>query len=101
MEVKFGDELRLCPSDINPGNFKKGTDGKVFALDFRASCFLPSSFFSYVLQVPVNGFARKVTEHIKDQSSDDVAVMELASGQFVIHGKNNIGWSDGPRFFLN
>ncbi|KIY44911.1 hypothetical protein FISHEDRAFT_77130 [Fistulina hepatica ATCC 64428] len=35
----------LCPCDIDPGNFKKGRDGKVVALDFRATCFLPRSFF--------------------------------------------------------
>ena len=73
----------------------------MFALDFRASCFLPSSFLSYALQVPVNEFALKVAHYTKNQSSDNVVAMWLASGYLTLCGKNNIGRSNSSRFFLN
>lgn len=89
--VTFNTKLLLCPSDIIPRNFKKGDNGIVFALDFRASCFLPSAFFSLVLQVPVNNFDRIVARHIKYQPSSEVEAMTVASNHLVICGKNNIG----------
>jgi hypothetical protein len=89
--VTFDTKLLLCPSDITPGNFKKGDNGVVFALDFRASCFLPSAFFSYVLQVPVNDFDRIVVSHIKHQSLSDVKAMTVASNHLTICGTNGIG----------
>lgn len=89
--VTFDTKLLPCPSDITPGNFKKGDNGVVFALDFRASCFLPSAFFSYVLQVPVNDFDRIVVGHIKYQSLSDVKAMTVASNHLAICGTNGIG----------
>jgi hypothetical protein len=47
------DGLCLCPCDINTGNFKKHTDGKVVALNFRATCFLPASFFAVAMKIKV------------------------------------------------
>lgn len=88
--VTFDTKLLLCPSDITPGNFKKGDNGVVVALDFRASCFLPSAFFSYALQMPVNDFDRIVSKHIKHQPSSNVRAMAVASSRLVICGKNDI-----------
>lgn len=99
--VTFDEKLLLCPSDITPENFKKGENGVVFALDFRASCLLPSAFFSYVLHVPVNDFDRIVAKHIENQLSSDVKAMEATSRHLVICGKNSIGWSGRALLFLN
>ncbi|KAG5653252.1 hypothetical protein H0H81_001509 [Sphagnurus paluster] len=41
--------LRLCPCDMNRGNFMKDRSGGIVAIDFGASCFLPTSFFDLAL----------------------------------------------------
>ena len=48
--IEAWDSLFLSPCDIHPGNFKKCVDGKIVALDFRASCFLPPSFFAVAMR---------------------------------------------------
>ncbi|OJA18084.1 hypothetical protein AZE42_09064 [Rhizopogon vesiculosus] len=85
------DGLYLCPCDINPRNFKKLPDGKVVALDFRASCFLPPSFFAVTMAKAMDHFIIKVARHVKYPISGDVAVMTSASYSLVPYGRNDIG----------
>lgn len=43
----------LCPSDFEPGNFRKTTtpDGRwLVVLDFRATCFMPLPFIEVALE---------------------------------------------------
>ncbi|KAI6100919.1 hypothetical protein EDD16DRAFT_1432873, partial [Pisolithus croceorrhizus] len=80
-----------CAPDINPSNFKKGNNGVVFAVDFRASCFLPPALFSHPLQRPVNNFDRIVSKDDKYQPSSDVKAMAATSKRLVICGKITIG----------
>ncbi|EPQ50713.1 hypothetical protein GLOTRDRAFT_133815 [Gloeophyllum trabeum ATCC 11539] len=42
--------LCLCPCDIHPRNFKKLKDGRVVALDFSATFFIPPSFVGVAMQ---------------------------------------------------
>ncbi|KAF8961430.1 hypothetical protein BDZ97DRAFT_1829241 [Flammula alnicola] len=85
------DGLYLCPCDINPGNFKKLSGDKVVALDFRASCFLPPSFFAVAMAKAEDDFTEKVARHAKYPKSDDVAAMKSASYSLVPYGRNDIG----------
>ncbi|OJA16052.1 hypothetical protein AZE42_05495 [Rhizopogon vesiculosus] len=85
------DGLYLCPCDINPGNFKKLPDGKVVALDFRASCFLPPSFFAVAMEKAVDLFTQRVARHVKYPISGDVAAMTSASYSLAPYGRNDIG----------
>ncbi|KIO16673.1 hypothetical protein M407DRAFT_246939 [Tulasnella calospora MUT 4182] len=83
--------LRLCPCDINPGNFKKCQDGAVVALDFRATCFLPPSFFAVTMVKARDSFSRKVARRFNYPKSDDVEAMVSASYYLVPFGRNDIG----------
>ncbi|KAG8955869.1 hypothetical protein FRC04_006316 [Tulasnella sp. 424] len=91
------DGLRLCPCDIHPGNFKKGLDGKVVALDFRATCFLPPSFFAVAMAKADGDFSRKVAQLVNYPKSDDVRAMLSASYYLVPCGRNDIGIPRGLR----
>ncbi|OAX41408.1 hypothetical protein K503DRAFT_502549 [Rhizopogon vinicolor AM-OR11-026] len=95
------DGLYLCPCDINSGNFKKLPDGKVVALDFRASCFLPPSFFAVAMAKAVDHFTMKVARHVKYPISGDVAAMTSASYSLVPYGRNDIGQPDSFSFYLD
>lgn len=92
------DGLRLCPCDIHPGNFKKGRDGKIVALDFRATCFLPPSFFAVAMAKEDNIFARMVAKHVDYPKSDDVAAMLSAPYYLVPFGRTDIGQPDNFSF---
>ena len=85
------DGLCLCPCDINPGNFKKRPDGKVVALDFRATCFLPPSFFAVAMKKAEDIFTQKVAQRVDYPKSDDVAALVSASYYLVPYGRNDIG----------
>ncbi|KAG8960644.1 hypothetical protein FRC05_006702, partial [Tulasnella sp. 425] len=82
--------LYLCPCEIHPGNFKKVRDGKVVALDFGATCFLPRSFFVFTMARRVNSFAFKVAQRLTYPPSGNVSAMMAASYYLVPHGTNNI-----------
>jgi hypothetical protein len=90
--------LRLCPCDINPGNFKKCPDGTVVALDFRATCFLPPSFFAVAMEKATCRFAWKVAKLINDPQSSDFEAMAAASYHLVPYGRNDIGQPDSFSF---
>jgi hypothetical protein len=92
--------LRLCPSDINPGNFKKCPDGTVVALDFCATCFLPPSFFAVAIQNSIGSFstwadfAEKVAKLVNYPQSSDVWAMVTASHRLIPYGRDDIGQPD-------
>jgi hypothetical protein len=83
--------LQLCPCDITPGNFKKCQDGTVVVLDFRATCFLPPSFFAVAMGKPAGNFAWKVSKLVSYPQSSDVDAMLAASYYLVPYGRNDIG----------
>lgn len=85
------DGLRLCPCDIHPGNFKKGQDGKVVVLDFRATCFLPPSFFAVAMAKADDNFTRRVANCVNYSKSSDAEAMVSASYYSVPFGTNLIG----------
>ena len=95
------DGLRLCPCDINPGNFKKGLDGKVVAMDFHATCFLPPSFFAVAVAKAMDNFTERVAKHVNYPKSDDVGALVSASYYLVPFGRNDIGQPDGRSFYLD
>jgi hypothetical protein len=88
--------LRLCPCDLNPGNFKMCPDGTVVALDFRATCFLPPSFFAVAMETANRNFASKVAE----LQMNYFCAMVAASYYLVPFGRNDIGQSDGFSSYL-
>ncbi|TFY71396.1 hypothetical protein EVG20_g1605 [Dentipellis fragilis] len=85
------DGLRLCPCDINPGNFKKCEDGTIVALDFRATCFLPPSFFAVAMAKAMRNFAWQVNRYVDYPKSDDVEAMLSASYFLVPYQSNSLG----------
>jgi len=98
------DGLYLCPCDIYPGNFKKLPDGKMVALDFGATCFLPPSFFALAMAKERGNFrsdfAEKVAKHVHYPLSGDVLAMLGASYYLVPYGRNDIGRPDSFSSYL-
>jgi len=90
-------DLFLCPSDFNPGNFKKRTmeDGWliVVALDFRATCFMPPPFIEVALRKPRDSFCRAVVGRIAypHQHSNDTMALLSASCSLVPYGSKPVG----------
>jgi hypothetical protein len=90
-ETKNG--LVLCPSDIDPSNFIIDTTGKVFAIDFGRTGYMPTSFVSYSLTMSSKPFTRMVARLIKYPKSSNLRAMGVAAGLLVISGKNSLGSS--------
>jgi len=82
--------LRLCPSDMNPANFVKDNGGRLVALDFGASCFLPPSFFALALQGD-GSFTQLVANKFQYEKSEQVDAMASASYALVQFGNNDVG----------
>jgi hypothetical protein len=99
--IEAWDGLFLSPCDIHPGNFKKCADDKIVALDFRASCFLPPSFFAVAMRKADDLFTWKVALHVEYPKSDNVAAMVAASYFLVPFGRNDIGQLDTFLFYLD
>lgn len=95
------DGLYLCPCDIHPGNFKKLPDDSIVALDFRATCFLPPSFFAVAMEKTWNIFTMKVARHVKYPKSEDVDVITRASYYLVPYQRNDLGQPDSFSFYLD
>ena len=83
--------LCLCPCDIHPGNFKKLQDGKLVALDFRATCFTPRSFVGVAMCNSWDIFARTVATQVTYPRSDDVRVLLSVSNFLVPFGQQAVG----------
>ncbi|KAL1760682.1 hypothetical protein FB107DRAFT_269730 [Schizophyllum commune] len=81
--------LLLCPSDLDHTNFMMDRQGKIVAIDFGATCFLPRSFFDLALflchRFPalVRLLDRPRPEHLN-------AMLE-AHVTLLLHGTNKIG----------
>ena len=95
-----GNELVLCPCDINPGNFKK-VGNEVVALDFEATCFMPPAFLAFTMVRPVNSFAFLVAQHINYPRSANLLAMMCASYFLVPCGINTVGQPDNFSFCLD
>ncbi|TRM64601.1 hypothetical protein BD626DRAFT_492381 [Schizophyllum amplum] len=79
--------LFLCPCDIDPGNFRRRSiDGQLFALDFGATCLLPSSFFAVAMRLSENRFCRKVAQRVTYNEPEDVSAIVAASYYLVQFG---------------
>jgi len=95
-------DLFLCPSDFNPGNFKKRTmeHGRlvVVALDFRATCFMPPPFIEVALKKPRDSFCRTVAGRIAypHRRSNGVTALLSASSSLVPYGSKPVGKRDFP-----
>ena len=93
--VDFGPEvddhgLRLCPSDTNRSNFMRDSWGRIVALDFGESCFLPVSFFNFALYEGDN-FTRRIARWLKYPASTHLNAMLAASYAMVPYGTDKIG----------
>ena len=86
-----GSGLRLCPCDIQPRNFKKRQDGQLFALDFRATCFVPPSFVAVAMKKCQDTFGRMVATKVTYRMSDDVLALLSVSNYLVPFGRNALG----------
>jgi serine/threonine protein kinase len=93
-EIKNG--LVLCPSDIDPSNFIIDTTGKVFAIDFGRTGYMPTSFVSYSLTTSTKPFTRRIARLVKYPESDNLRAMQVASGLLVISGQNSLGIDPQP-----
>ncbi|KAF8343681.1 hypothetical protein F5887DRAFT_886426 [Amanita rubescens] len=83
--------LCLCPCDIQPRNFKKRQDGQLFALDFRATCFMPRCFVGVAMEKSQDTFGRAVATQIMYPLSGDVLAMISVSNFLVQFGRNPVG----------
>lgn len=93
-EIKNG--LVLCPSDIDPSNFIIDTTGKVFAIDFGRTGYMPTSFVSYSLTESSKPFTRMVARLVKYPKSSNLHAMRVAAGLLVISGNNSLGIDPHP-----
>ena len=80
--------LHLCPCDIQPRNFMKRQGGQLFALDFRATCFMPRSFVAVAMEKCRDAFNRILATEITYPVSDDVVAMLSVSNYLVQFGRN-------------
>ena len=102
--VSFGPEveehgLRLCPCDMNCSNFKRDSWGRIVALDFGESCFLPLSFFSFALFMGDN-FTQLIARQLKHPESAQLDAMLEASYAMVPFGTDKIGEHNSLLSFL-
>jgi hypothetical protein len=88
--------MRLCPADLNTTNFMKGGGDKIVALDFESTCFLPPSFFAFVLDMGHTTLTQLVARKVKYPKSTEVDALMSASYALVPYGTNEIG----ERIFL-
>jgi hypothetical protein len=63
-QIETADGLVLCPSDLNDSNFMIDNEGKLWAIDFGHTYFLPSSFMSYSLSMLSDIFVKYVAHPI-------------------------------------
>ena len=85
------DGLVLCLSDPNDSNFMIDDDGKLWAIDFGRTCFLPSSFISYSLTMSSDVFVKCIAHQVNYPLSANLRAMSTASGQLVIFNNNALG----------
>lgn len=93
--VNFGPEveehgLRLCPCDMKRTNFMRDSWGRIVALDFGDSCFLPVSFFAFALREG-DDFTQRIARWFKLTESTQLDSILTASYALVPYGTNKIG----------
>ncbi|KAF8641617.1 hypothetical protein AX16_009892, partial [Volvariella volvacea WC 439] len=93
------DGLPLCPCDLNRTNFMRDRWGKIVAVDFGASCFLPRSFFDFALYQG-DGFAQLLLDLLQRPQSAQLSAMLTAQSTLVVHGTNKIGKHASLLFFF-
>lgn len=85
------DGLVLCLSDPNASNFMIDDTGKLWAIDFGRTCFLPPSFVSYSLTTSSDVFVQRVARRVNYPLSANLRAMSIASGRLVISNNNALG----------
>jgi len=88
LQTETVDGLVLCLSDPSDSNFMIDGKGKLWAIDFGRSCFLPPSFMSYSLTMSSDVFVQSVARRVKYPPSANLSAMSVASGRLVIHNNN-------------
>ena len=87
-EVKL-QGMCLCPSDMEKLNFLQDTNGNIVTIDFGATCFLPPSFFSFMLQVG-RPYTQLLTRVINYPQSAQLNGMLAATSILVLYNTNDI-----------
>jgi len=91
-QIETADGLVLCPSDPNDSNFMIDDDeGKLWAIDFGRTCFLPPSFVSYSLTSSSDVFVQSVAYRVNYPRSAILQAMRAAPGRLVIFNDNTFG----------
>ncbi|KAF9482340.1 hypothetical protein BDN70DRAFT_853589 [Pholiota conissans] len=88
--------LPLCPCDMNPKNFIKDRSGQIVAIDFGATCFLPTSFFAFALLLG-DHFTHLISQKIEYPASPQLNALLGASYALVPFGKNTVGLKKSSR----
>jgi len=112
LRIKFRGDISshgrfLCPSDFNPGNFRKRTmeGGRlvVVVLDFRATCFMPLPFIEVALKKARDSFSQLVVKKTTypHGRSDDAKVLLFASGSLVQYGTRPVALPHGVSRRIN
>ena len=65
--------------------------GKLWAIDFGRTCFLPSSFVFYSLTMSSDVFVKSVARFLNYPRSANLAAMSAASGRLVVFNDNGLG----------
>ena len=76
--------------DMNRSNFMRDSWGRIVALDFGESCFLPLSFFAFALSEG-DDFTQLIARRLKHPASTQLDSMLTASYALVPYGTNEIG----------
>ncbi|KAF8154869.1 hypothetical protein B0H34DRAFT_541279 [Crassisporium funariophilum] len=82
--------LRLCLSDMNRANFMKDREGKIVALDFGVTCFLPVSFFELAL-CNSDSFTQRLRSLIVCPITSQLDALMTARYALVPFGTDKIG----------
>ncbi|KAI1793714.1 hypothetical protein LXA43DRAFT_885195, partial [Ganoderma leucocontextum] len=94
-QTDAADGLVLCPSYPNDSNFMIDREGKLWAIDFGPTCFLPSSFRharrAYSLTMSSDGFVQSVARRLNYPRSANLRAMIAASGRLVVSNNNALG----------
>ncbi|KAL1725655.1 hypothetical protein EV714DRAFT_180399, partial [Schizophyllum commune] len=81
--------LAALPCDLDPTSFMTDRQGRIVAIDFGATCFLPRSFFDLALFLS-NRFPALV--HLLDRPRPEhLNAMLEAHVALLLHGTNKIG----------
>ncbi|KAG8812446.1 hypothetical protein FRC17_002032 [Serendipita sp. 399] len=83
-------QLRLCLDDIHPRNFRKDKNGRIFAVDFGKTSFLPFAFQD-LAYMDGSGFAERVGERLNHPGSQYTGILRIASGRLYLFNNSSHG----------